>query len=228
MKKLLTIAALVGMASLSYGQGYVSFGATTGTRITTNSVALGGTSGFTSGAANGYYYALLVAPSTTTTIGNTFAGWTFTGDIAINSTAVGKFSDAGVTDGTSVAVPGYAAGATASFAVVGFSANLVGSPLAANVTDQAAGNQVIWTDITDFITGGAAADPGASGSVGFYGISSVGTGIPLNPAGSAADVMGVSPAIGGFALTGYLIPEPCTFALCGLGAAALVIFRRRN
>jgi hypothetical protein len=70
MKQLITIAALVGFASLSYGQGYVAFNNESNTRITTNAVAVGGGTGLTSITIGGeYYYALLVAPSTTTTIG---------------------------------------------------------------------------------------------------------------------------------------------------------------
>jgi hypothetical protein len=233
MKKLITIAALAGFASLSHGQGYVAFGNTSGTRITTNAIAMGGTSGLTSVTLGGeYYYALLVAPSTTTTIGPSLAGWTFTGDIATNGTSIGRFVDPGVTDGTSVQVPGYTAGTFASFAVVGFSANIVGNPALTSMVgiDGTAYATTLWDYVMEYWNDGnvlGGTDTALIGYVGFFGISSVGTDIPLNAAGSGANVMGVSPAIGGFTL--YTdIPEPGTFALCGLGAAALVIFRRRE
>ena len=74
MKKLLTLAALLGTMSLSFGQGYVAFYNASTTRISTNGVA---TSGFVSGAVGSWYYALLVAPSTQNTIDASLTGWTW-------------------------------------------------------------------------------------------------------------------------------------------------------
>jgi hypothetical protein len=233
MNKLITIAALAGFASLSFGQGYVAFQNTSGTRITTNAIAIGGTSGLTSVTLGGeYYYALLVAPSTTTTIGASLAGWTFTGDIATNTTLIGRLVDPGVTDGTSVQIPGYAAGTSASFAVVGFSASLIGNPALTSMVgiDGTASATTYWNDVIGYWNGGDVwdgYDPAQTADLAFFGISGVATGIPLTTAGFTADVMGVSPSIEGFTLYTY-IPEPGTFALCGLGAAALMIFRRRR
>jgi hypothetical protein len=161
--------------------------------------------------------------------GASLAGWTFTGDVATNGTSIGRFLDPGVTDGTSVQIPGYAAGTEASFAIVGFSANIVGNPALPLSLDGTTTAFNWWNDVVDYWNGGnvvEGTDPALTDGLPFIGISGVGTGIPLNVAGQAADVMGVSPAIGGFTL--YTIPEPGTFALCGLGATALVVLRRRK
>ena len=62
MKKLLTLAAVLGTAATSFGQGYVSFANSVSSRVS-NGGALQG-----SAAAGSYYYALLVAPSTQNTV----------------------------------------------------------------------------------------------------------------------------------------------------------------
>lgn len=224
MKKLLTIAAVAGMASLSYGQGYVNFANTTGSRISTNSVAdaSGGTgpAGLTAASAGAFYYALFVAPSTAETVGArttgdpTLAGWTFTGDYAASQAALGRFLGYGTLDTSSVQVPNYAAGSTADFMVVGWSANLGSN----------------WNTVQLYIDSNyTGAAPGAIYNVG----NSIAGQAILAPAGGPYNpVMGSATVglVGGFAMGSYLtnVPEPTTFALAGLGATALVIFRRRK
>jgi len=217
MKKLLTIAALAGVASLSYGQGYVEMVNSSGTRTSINTSTFGtsgGTVSLTPAQATApYYYALFVAPSTDTTVtppngDPTLNGFTFTGNYGTNLSAVGRLTGVSSLDGTGLSIPGYASGSTANFAIVGWSGNLAST----------------W----------AAAEPyfnGAFGAVGQYaGVStSVAQDVVLAPAGGPyPDVMGSSPLVGGFAMYQVPIPEPTVCALCGLGAAALVIFRRRK
>src|SRR5208282_1961153 len=62
MKKLLTIAALAGVASLSYGQGYVGVANSATTKI-----SAGGANTAASTTAT-YYFEVLIAPTTVTTI----------------------------------------------------------------------------------------------------------------------------------------------------------------
>jgi PEP-CTERM motif len=214
MKKLLTIVALASVVSLSYGQGYVSFINSTGTRVSTYTQVYGHTGGtsslvpaYTSGS---FYYALFVAPSTTTTIGvspvgdPTRAGWTFTGDYGTNTVAGRVQGVSAAADGFGISIPGYAIGATANFAVVGWSASL-GSTWAA-----------VQSQIDSYFT------------EGYYGVDqTIATNVVLSPyQGPYWSVMG-SGAAGGFLLYPQG-PEPSTISLVGLGAAALVVFHRRK
>jgi len=221
MKKLLTIAALAGVAYVSYGQGYVTWNNSSSTRVSVNTSTYGTSGGTvtTTPASPGsvFYYALFVAPSTDTTVPGptgdpTLDGFVFTGIYATNTSAGRLAGEPTFSDG-SIQInppPGnqYPAASTANFAIVGWSANIGAT----------------W----------AAAEPffnGAFGTTGEYagGANTIATEVALaNPPGPYTDVMGGSPSIGGFTLYQVPIPEPATFALCGLGAAALVIFRRRN
>jgi hypothetical protein len=225
MKKLLTIAALAGVASLSYGQGYVNFTSQVGAGGSTNSVGSSnggsGPTGVTTknSATATYYYALFTAPTTAATLGATVtgdpttSGWTFTGDYATNGSK-GNFSGNGATDTSSVTVPGYGPGSTADFMIVGWSAN-IGST---------------WAAAEAVLDGTPPA--GASGYGGYYNIgdSTVGQQVLAPAGGPYNNVLGAASSgeVPGIVLGTYPVPEPCTFALCGLGAAALVIFRRRN
>jgi|ERR1041385_2954656 hypothetical protein len=219
MKKLLTIAALMGVASLSYGQGSVNFsaGASASTRIATNSVAGGATTGQISGAGN-YYFALFVAPSTTGTnyslsasLDPTLSGFTFFGAYGTNTASVGRFTGNPTTD--DVAVPGYGAGTSADFVVVGWQANIG--------TD--------WNSFRTWYNNGSPNDA-SHGSVVWAGHSFVAEGVQLGggliPPGT---IFGAGTGqVPGFTLGAINVPEPSTIALAGLGAAAVVIFRRRK
>jgi hypothetical protein len=216
MKKLLTIVALIGAASLSFGQGYVAFNNSSSARISTNTApsAVGGTVGALAGGAVGsYFYELLVAPVATSTIGSTLAGWTDTGVMGTNIATSGRLSGNNSTDGLAVQVNGYGTAATANFAVVGWSANVA-------------------TTYADALTWWANGQTHAGPTVQYFGISGVALNIPLAPAGGPYNSpFGLASAgqIQGFSLGAYqVVPEPTTMALAGLGAAALLIFRRRK
>jgi len=97
-------------------------------------------------------------------------------------------------------------------------------------TDAAPGSTIYaevrgWTG--NYATWDLAAAAAASGTLVYMGYSSVfsmgtgGAGAPPSPPISLTTI----PAFTGVLLT---IPEPTTFALAGLGAAALLIFRRRS
>src|SRR5437667_12577888 len=89
--KILLVACLssgfvCGSFLRSHGQGTVSFVNSTSTFISTNAAALGGGSGVTASAPNGFRYALFTAPLGTTN-GDLCSGtWTFTGVYATNTT----------------------------------------------------------------------------------------------------------------------------------------------
>jgi len=202
MKKLLTLAALLGAASLSFAQGTVNFsaGATVASRIATNSVVGGPSTGLISGST--FYFALFVAPSTTTSwtgIDPTLSGFTFTGAIGTNG-AAGRFS--GNPDANGTVISQFATSATASFTVVGWSGNM----------------GTTWASAL------SAYESGMAGFWGSSGVAQVQLGGGAIPAGN---IFGANPGqISGF--TAGVVPEPSTFALAGLGAAALMIFRRRK
>lgn len=238
MKKILTIAALAGVASLSHGQGLVSFAnsATPITKISVNNGTINSPSvALIPATAGQYYFALFVAPSTTAATGSYLEapGTAYTGTedptangfaLATSSTyAPGGFTAANIASAGRIAtlaaqldslgdaeignaVAG-APGDTADFIVVGWSANLgstwsaVQSTIDSGVTP--AGSFVGESDVAQLLVGGGT------------------TPVPVVFAGA-------SPNAQGFVLEPTPTPEPATFALCGLGAAALVIFRRRK
>jgi len=213
MKKLLTTGILIGISSLSYGQGSVNFsaGALPATRIWTNSSS-GGPYGLISGAGN-YYFALFVAPTTTGTnyslsssLDPTAHGFqlvnTPVGAYGTNTASLGRMNGNPTTDGTIVS--GYAPGTSANFVVVGWSANIAGPD---------------WAAFRALVT---------PESYGWAGHSAVAEAVQLGggliPQGT---IFGGSPGQAtGFGL--YHIPEPSIFALMALGAAALMISRHRS
>jgi len=219
MKKILTLAAVLGTASASFGQGYVSFANGTSSRISNGGVLQAAT------PAGSYYYALLVAPATQNTISaadGSFSGWTLAA-IGQNTGVAGRLSGNNVDSGTAVQVNGGAytgPGGTADFAVVGWSANIGSDWAAAAAGFRGYGVNGTWT-ITD------STKPGGANSV-WFGVSVVANDIVLQPFQSQYNPVFSATGIPNMNLQSVPVPEPTTFALVGLGAAALVIFRRRK
>jgi len=203
MKKLAVTLALAAIATSTFAQGIVKFSNNATTLISFG--PQGGTLTATTPGAS-FYYALLTAPMGTVDP----LAFTFAGIYATNSAATtgGRFqggSNLGVT------VAGWAAGDSRSFEIAGWSANLGPNWNAA------------WLN--------PATRPG--GAQDYFGLSGIGAGIAggldsNNASIPALALIGPAPAISsGFALTSP-IPEPGTMAIAGLGAAALMIFRRRK
>jgi hypothetical protein len=220
MKKLLTIAALVGATSLSFGQGYVSFFNNSSTRFSTNSAAGQAFFNPTAKPVGSYYFALFAAPTTLTTISTatdpTLNGWTYVG-IATNTAQAGRLDgdNFDTTGGgfNAVQTPGFAGGTTADFAVCGWSSS-IGSTWSAA--------QAWWAN---------GSHAGSSAIAGSFGIAStVAVNIPVANAGGPYSNPFAAGAgtINGWGLTYYTVPEPTGFALAGLGAAVMLIFRRRK
>jgi len=142
-----------------------------------------------------------------------------------NTAAAGKLNG-----GSQVTVPtGWAGGAQEAYIVVGWSANeganwaTVKAELAGAVLGTNATGNLTWTG-------------GGLKNGGYVGATVIGNGEsgggPLSlPSyvlfGSAASAQG-TPIIGPTEMYLVTIPEPTTFALAGLGAASLLIFRRRK
>jgi len=213
MKKLLTIAALMGVASLSYGQGTVNFaaGASPATRIATNSAIGGASTGIISGG--GYYFALFVAPTSVGTSWGSSSSMdpTLSGFSLVNGGEYATNSNAGRFTGVSpVTVNGYATSASGEFVVVGWSANIAGAS---------------WSSFLNWYHGSTGGQ-----NTGWLGHSLVADAVQLGGGAiPAGNIFGANTGqVAGFTLGMVTVPEPTTFALAGLGAAALVIFRRRK
>jgi hypothetical protein len=240
MKKLASVLALLTTgATLAYGQGTVIFNNLspaynifTNRTIDVNGQAtLTGTRGATSKATPGgnFYYALLIGTYTgslnTTNPLDPSLHWTTV--MGTNSAlAVGALAGAGGGGGT--AVPGWTApsgstydtAAREYYLIVGWSANLGGD----------------WGSISNRLSQpqfGGAANPWVGDA--YFGVSALGNGYSGGGSFSlpAPSLFGVTTGMPGGLSSGFdlfyvPIPEPATFTLAGLGAAALLIFRRRK
>jgi hypothetical protein len=219
MKKLAIMLSLAGMAATSFGQGYVSVAADSSTLVNTNSSVdisgnpvSGGGSGAIAKGTGAYQFALLTAPFTGTSnstslngSGSSLHGWLFTGLQAANSaTFAGRFNL-----GSDVQALNATAGTMNQWMVVGWSTSIAST----------------WAAFAPIL--GA----GLQGQTGYYGVSGLGTAAAgAAPPATPTSIYGLGNPIGGpFDLnTISPVPEPATFALAGLGAAAMLIFRRRS
>ena len=135
--------------------------------------------------------------------GNNANAFTFTGNYATNLAVAGRF-----TGGANVAAGGWGAGISTNYAVAIWSASL-GHDF-----------QTAWLS-------------GTFNGQGNFGLSAVATGIAGGagqPASPSYNLFGGATGIqSGFnANVVGTVPEPTSMALAGLGAAALMIFRRRK
>jgi hypothetical protein len=226
MKRLLTIAASLGVATVAFGQGEINFANTAGatTKVSTSSAFPGVQAGSALTAGAGAYYyeifwttntASLTSDTAASSLDPTLANGGFaelTGVQAQSTATAGRIAiSAGGDSNGDAAIPGQGAGNTVDAVIVGWSASLGSS----------------WTQVKADVD--AVLLGGTSPVAGFYGESEVGSyilGGGSTPVPYA--LFGTAPAAPGFVLGALPVPEPATFALCGLGAAALVIFRRRN
>jgi hypothetical protein len=135
-------------------------------------------------------------------LANSAAGpFTFSGVYATNSSAAGRFVENGIQ------VTGWAPGTTKFFEIAGWEKNL-GPTFNSSWLTQA--------------------------PPGLFGVSGIGSGTAggTDTTGNSFPTLplfgGTSGIQSGFNLASTAVPEPTSMALAGLGAAALLIFRRRK
>jgi len=223
MKKLITTLSLALIGSAGFAQGLVNVGNVASTDFYTSS---NGAAVFTAGSATALYdYEVLTAPSTLPTgpLGASLQGllsapWSDTGLLFNNSGLAGRVS---APSGSTVSNWGSAA--AQDFIVVGWSANLGSwANVAADISSLTLSNGLYYSS-------SAALDHGYIGMtvVGDLVSGAAGSGAGPNIFGTVST--GASPINTTTALYAIVpTPEPTTFALIGLGAAAITIFRRRK
>jgi len=201
MKKILIALGLAALVSSSQAQGLCNFvnSAATVITLTSNGVSMG-----SAPAGNGSWrYELFRAPAGTTAD----VGFVATGLIATNTSA-GR-----LVAGNGVAIPGTAAGGTAAILIRGWSANLGQNWAEASANLAILGGYAGSSAVApNFLLGG-------DGGLGF-----------IQPSPVFGGSSGIVPAgvNNGFTLTYFPVPEPSSMVLAGLGAASLLLFRRRK
>lgn len=201
MKNLLTLAALIGATTISSAQGIVNFANSGTTLISAGGVAMPG-----SGTA-AFNFAVFLAPSGT--VGASGSSALFTDPLWQSAAA---YNVNGATAGRLVSAQkdvGQAIGSIQDFLVRGWSAN-------AGAT---------WAEALAFWNNGSPSQNM------FIGTSTIGNDILL---GGGTTPISTLFGAGANQVTAFnmglvtAIPEPTSMVLAGLGAASLLLFRRRN
>jgi hypothetical protein len=197
MKKLLTLVALLGVATLSsFAQGTLLWNNTSGTLISVNGTAMAPSTS----PATTYNFGLFIAPfGTAAPSGVSDANWQFVGAYALNSTAAGgtgRLQNPG-----QATIAGFAAGTQVNFIIRAWQSTTGGGDWAA----ARPGITALGTSSLGWLVLGGGAIPDSAA----FGVTSSG---PLTQ-------------VGGF---NVVVPEPSSMVLAGLGAASLLLFRRRK
>jgi hypothetical protein len=227
MKKILAILSLAAITTGLQAQGLVVFSTFAGTLKTNMTQSIwsqgignngGSASGNISGTANGFYFTVLIAASSPGTNYPGNLNWTpalYAGSTMIGTNYPAVAGDMQGPKGSgATAIDNWGSGATESFVIVGWSANLGTSW--STVSTEMANN---WNGIAGY---SAANDY-------FFGASTVGSGASgVPPLGTALQLFGTTGTFSMFQVAPVTVPEPATMALVGLGGLSLLLFRRRK
>ena len=204
-KSLILGVAVMGLAASSFAQGTISFANATTSLISTNNGTTSGVARTTTGTVVELFYQVgsstAPAPLTSAALTGTLRGW-----------------EPVYTDQTATTVAG-------AKSISGLSAGkVIGGGVSTGTDVAPAGN--VWLEVVAWTGGtvGQAVSSANSGAAGFlFGVSNVfsqGTGDGLSI--PAVQITGMN------AFSLVPIPEPTTIAVAGLGAASLLLFRRRK
>ncbi|HAO77518.1 MAG TPA: hypothetical protein DCQ92_00830 [Verrucomicrobia subdivision 3 bacterium] len=239
MKKyIIATTALLVVATSAFSQGLVNFSAGTSvaTRMSTNSVVGGPSTGTTAATSGLYYYALFASASQANVNGNTTAisgqnanyvfnnlgtgvpstGWELVG-IGTNWASAGRLFPA--SQGTS------SAGQTALNADNSLTVQGIGGAAVANLVAVGWYSPGIGTDLASLESWYAAgANNGWIGQSAVANLTLGDGGLVVTP-----NVFGTGAGqVGGFMMGLSVVPEPTTLALAALGGASLLLFRRKK